>query len=69
MEQEKLPENILISTENLKENHKANPLDLFRTKKTAIRTLVQGYAWIVNGMVYYGLSLAADDLGGSLYLN
>ena len=65
----KLPENILISTENLKENHKANPLDLFRTKKTAIRTLVQGYAWIVNGMVYYGLSLAADDLGGSLYLN
>ena len=65
----KLPENILISTENLKEYHKANPLDLFKTKKTAIRTLVQGYAWIVNGMVYYGLSLAADDLGGSLYLN
>ena len=29
----------------------------------------QGYIWMVNGMVYYGLSLAAGDLGGSLYTN
>ena len=49
--------------------HKSNPVDLFRTRKMAVNTLVQGYSWLVNGMVYYGLSLAADDLGGSLYTN
>ena len=46
-----------------------SPMDLFRTKRLALRTLLQGFAWMVNGMVYYGISLAADELGGSLYLN
>uniref|UniRef100_A0A7M5WT68 Major facilitator superfamily (MFS) profile domain-containing protein n=1 Tax=Clytia hemisphaerica TaxID=252671 RepID=A0A7M5WT68_9CNID len=49
--------------------HSSNPLDLFKTKRMAIKTLIQGFAWMVNGMVYYGISLASDDLGGSLYLN
>ncbi|XP_057314092.1 solute carrier family 22 member 3-like [Hydractinia symbiolongicarpus] len=51
------------------EAHKSSPLDLFKTRRMAIKTLTQGYGWMVNGMVYYGLSLAADDLGGSLYRN
>ena len=46
-----------------------SPMDLFRTRRLAFKTLLQGFAWMVNGMVYYGISLAADELGGSLYLN
>ena len=49
--------------------NKSSPVDLFKSKGMAIKTLVQGNAWLVNGMVYYGLSLAAGDLGGSLYRN
>ena len=49
--------------------HKSSPLDLFRSRKIAIISLCQGYVWFVISMVYYGLSLASDDLGGSLYLN
>ena len=64
-----LPDNILISTKHLEENHQTNPLDLFKTKKIAYSTLAQGYMWMVSAMVHYGLSLAADDLGGNLYLN
>ena len=45
------------------------PLDLFKTKKLAIYTSSLGFIWFVHGMVYFGLSLAANDLGGSLYLN
>ena len=50
-------------------SHKSSPKELFQTRKTAVSTCIQGYAWLVNGMVYYGLSLAADDFGGSLYRN
>ncbi|XP_066928941.1 organic cation transporter protein-like [Clytia hemisphaerica] len=47
-------------------NH-ASPIDLFKTKKLAKKTLLQGFAWLVNGMAYYGISLAANDFGGDLY--
>ncbi|XP_065069179.1 solute carrier family 22 member 3-like isoform X2 [Rhopilema esculentum] len=40
---------------------------LFTPKQIAISSLVQGFAWVVNGLVYYGVSFAADDLGGSMY--
>eukprot|EP00112_Aurelia_sp_Birch-Aquarium-sp1_P026069 Seg900.11 transcript_id=Seg900.11/GoldUCD/mRNA.D3Y31 product="Solute carrier family 22 member 13" protein_id=Seg900.11/GoldUCD/D3Y31 len=40
---------------------------LFTPKKIALRSIIQGYAWIVCGLVYYGVSFAADDLGGSMY--
>ena len=50
-------------------SHKSSPRDLFRTSKMAVRTAIQGYSWFVMGMVYYGLSLAADDLPGNLYIN
>ena len=48
---------------------RTTPLDLFKTKKLAVYTLSQGFVWFVNSMVYYGISLASDELGGSLYLN
>ncbi|KXJ11859.1 organic cation transporter protein isoform X2 [Exaiptasia diaphana] len=44
-------------------------LELFRGRKMALMTLVQCYAWFINGMVYYGVSLSSGELGGSIYLN
>jgi len=49
------------------ENSSGSLLDLFRSLRMAKQTLVQFYAWIVMGLVYYGLALAADDLGGEIY--
>ena len=49
------------------EKRSSNPMELFRNKQMAIKTIIQGFAWMVSGMVYYGISLAASDLGGSLY--
>jgi len=56
-------------TETKTSKKRTTPLDLFRTKKMLIYTIAQGFVWFVNGMVYYGISLAADELGGSFYLN
>ncbi|XP_057304312.1 uncharacterized protein LOC130641507 [Hydractinia symbiolongicarpus] len=65
-----IPEGVQVERRSSNDiSHHASPLDLFVHRKIAIQTLVQGYAWLVNGMVYYGLSLAADDLGGSIYAN
>ena len=50
-------------------DNSANPLDLFKGKRMAVKIFLLSFGWMVNAMVYYGLSLAADDLGGSLYLN
>ncbi|KAL9962625.1 hypothetical protein ACROYT_G031745 [Oculina patagonica] len=44
-------------------------LELFKTWKLAKLSLIQCYAWMVNGMVYYGLSLSSGEFGGSIYLN
>ena len=65
-----IPTGIALSTRSeVVFNHKSNPIDIFRTRKRAISSVIQGFAWFVISMVYYGLSLAADDLGGSLYRN
>ena len=58
-----------ICTDTISNNNKSKPSDLFKTSRGTMKTLIQGYAWLVNGMVYFGLSLAADDLGGNLYRN
>ncbi|KAK3734006.1 hypothetical protein QZH41_009852, partial [Actinostola sp. cb2023] len=44
-------------------------LELFSSKRMSIITLIQCYAWFVNGMVYYGVSMSSGELGGSIYLN
>ena len=46
---------------------KGNIGDLFRPRAMLISTLVQNVVWFINGMVYYGISLASDDLGGDMY--
>lgn len=48
-------------------NHDINPLLLFRNLMTALKTMNIGLAWLVIGLVYYGISLAANDLTGSMY--
>ncbi|XP_066923326.1 solute carrier family 22 member 13-like [Clytia hemisphaerica] len=47
--------------------HKSNPKELFNTNKRRRKTILLGFAWMINGMVYYGISLAVGDFGGSLY--
>lgn len=43
--------------------------DLFIPYSFGLKTLIQAYGWFVTSMVYYGISLASDELGGSMYLN
>ena len=64
-----MPDKTAITTNKTTKIQRANPLYLFKTRKVAVTTLVQGYSWMFTNMVYYGLSLGADDLGGNLYLN
>ncbi|XP_046843149.1 solute carrier family 22 member 15-like isoform X2 [Xenia sp. Carnegie-2017] len=44
-------------------------LSLFSTCSLTVSVLIQAFAWFINGMVYYGASYGASDLGGSMYLN
>lgn len=45
-------------------------LDLFTSGRIlAIRTLIQILIWVSIGLVYYGITIAAADLGGNLYIN
>ncbi|XP_066928970.1 organic cation transporter-like protein [Clytia hemisphaerica] len=45
------------------------PLFFFCRGNLLQKSFIQGYAWLVSGMIFYGFSLSADQLGGSLYLN
>ncbi|XP_001628786.3 organic cation transporter-like protein [Nematostella vectensis] len=49
--------------------HNRGFLELFGTPRLALLTLLQCYAWLVNGLVYYAVSMSAGDFGGSIYLN
>eukprot|EP00794_Sanderia_malayensis_P010680 gene10680-11814_t len=49
------------------EKSSGNILNLFRPMKMAVSSFIQGYAWVVNGLVYYGVSFAAADLSGNMY--
>ena len=48
---------------------KSSVLDIFRTRRMALKSIVLGYTWLAIIMVYYSLEFAANDLGGSIYLN
>ena len=65
----KLPNNLTISSPNGIQRHKSSPIDIFRTRKIAIQSLVQGFIWSITAMGFYGLFLAADEFGGSMYRN
>ncbi|KAF8371340.1 hypothetical protein PRIPAC_77769 [Pristionchus pacificus] len=47
----------------------ASCFDLLRTPVLRRRSLVVFYLWPVVSMVYYGLSMKSDILGGDLYVN
>ncbi|KAK6732806.1 hypothetical protein RB195_016903 [Necator americanus] len=60
--------------EQLEKKHKTKDIsygivDLFRTRRLRIRTLVCFFAWPVNAMIYYGLTMKSDIAGGDLYIN
>ena len=63
----KIAENISVYV--AAKRQKPKPWSLFKTKKTAISTLIQGYSWMIIGMIFYTLTFAADEIGGSLYPN
>ncbi|KAF8372678.1 hypothetical protein PRIPAC_79107 [Pristionchus pacificus] len=44
-------------------------LDLLKTPELRKRSLVVFYLWPVVSMVYYGLSMKSDILGGDMYVN
>ncbi|XP_041461673.1 organic cation transporter protein-like [Lytechinus variegatus] len=70
----KLPDP-LFTEEEVKEQEaaslapKAGILDLFRTPVLRWRTINFIYNWMVNNMVYYGLTYSSGDLGVNVYLN
>nr|XP_058941384.1 organic cation transporter protein-like [Pocillopora verrucosa] len=43
--------------------------DLFGSRDMAMKTLITGYCWFVNAMVYYGVYLSTPTIGGSTHLN
>lgn len=63
-----LPKGVIIASTNEDTTvQKSSIIDIFRTAKLAKQSLVIGYLWIAIGMGYYGLYIAANDLGGSLH--
>lgn len=53
-----------------KVHHKgSNPMALFTSPNLRIRTLIQVLLWLVNGITYYALTMAASSLGGDLYMS
>ncbi|XP_002154920.2 solute carrier family 22 member 15 [Hydra vulgaris] len=63
-------EPLLIELSPLNEKElSVKPWMLFSTKKMAFTTLSIGFAWFINGLVYYGLSVAVDNLSNHFYRN
>ncbi|XP_041463007.1 organic cation transporter protein-like [Lytechinus variegatus] len=48
--------------------HQPSALDLFRTPKMRMRTINLTFTWMVNAVVYHGLSLNTSNLGVNDYL-
>ena len=62
-----IPDDVMIST--YVSNAKGNryPLALLRVKNLALITFIQSMTLFLNVVTYYGLYIAAGDIGGSLY--
>ncbi|XP_014670267.1 PREDICTED: organic cation transporter protein-like, partial [Priapulus caudatus] len=69
----RLPDSLFDSLEEETERdhmkHKDTILDLFRSRVILLRTIALGYVWFVNSLVYYGLSLNTNGLGGDPYVD
>ncbi|XP_066936713.1 solute carrier family 22 member 15-like [Clytia hemisphaerica] len=46
---------------------KVSPLLLFSSAEMCLKSLNIGFAWLVNGLVYYGVSLSAKDFTGNFH--
>ncbi|XP_061176496.1 organic cation transporter protein-like [Saccostrea echinata] len=69
---ESMLEGLGVSKENPKEvidDRKYTFVDLFRPFKMLTLSLNVWFNWLVNAMVYYGLALGTDNLGGDPYIN
>ncbi|XP_068750437.1 organic cation transporter protein-like [Montipora capricornis] len=44
-------------------------LDMIRTTKLRKRTIICGFNWFVNALVFFGISLNVGNLAGDMYLN
>ncbi|KAH7948039.1 hypothetical protein HPB52_018031 [Rhipicephalus sanguineus] len=58
------------TTHTARDSSSSSLVDLFRTARLCCRTLNVSLNWrvtFINAMVYYGLSLSADTLGGSTF--
>ncbi|XP_072178306.1 organic cation transporter protein-like [Diadema setosum] len=54
--------------EAIRQENKPTALDLFRTRSMCLRTLNLIFNWMVNTMVYSGLSLNSSNLGSNDYV-
>lgn len=55
---------------NRNENRKTYGItDVVRTPKLRKRTIICGFNWFVNALVYFGINLNVGNLAGDMYLN
>ncbi|XP_048579852.1 solute carrier family 22 member 15 isoform X2 [Nematostella vectensis] len=66
-----LPSDVMPAINNVEEEKlfRGGILDLFKPRQQLKQTLILWFSWLTNAMVYYGVTLSAGVLGGSLYLN
>ncbi|XP_013411039.1 organic cation transporter protein isoform X2 [Lingula anatina] len=64
-----LPEKLFEQVAEDEEEHHGSILQIFRSPRTLVRTLIIFLNWCVVSMVYYGLSLNSGNLGGDIFLN
>ncbi|EDO45833.1 predicted protein, partial [Nematostella vectensis] len=66
-----LPSDVMPAINNVEEekSFRGGILDLFKPRQQLKQTLILWFSWLTNAMVYYGVTLSAGVLGGSLYLN
>ena len=63
-----LPPNISIQPISVDTSkNKSNPMELFRTKNLAIKSCIMIFAFFASGLLYYGVYLEANNLGGYKY--
>lgn len=64
-----LPSNLRVEPPIVSAEESHSVLDIFKTRKLAVRSLSLGYTWFANAMVYFSIIFAAHDLGANPYLN
>ena len=65
----KFPTNVIIIPVKKELQRKTRPTDIFGTREIATKSLAQGVLWCTSALGFYGLLLAVDQLGGSVYSN